>query len=192
MTKRVILTGLAAGVAMYVWTFVAHMILPLGEAGVQQISNEAALLGSMQSTLAVNSGMFIFPSQDKGMSMQDYGKKLTSSPRGIIVYHPAGTSPSLAPLFITEFVTELVEAMLAVFLLSATRLTTISQRVGFVAVIGLIASIATNVSYWNWYEFPTAYTLSYIATQFIGFLVVGLIAASMLKEHSSATLAAAA
>ena len=33
MTKRIFLAGLLGGIAMYVWTAIAHMVLPLGEAG---------------------------------------------------------------------------------------------------------------------------------------------------------------
>ncbi len=44
MTKRVLLAGLLGGIAMYVWTAIAHMILPLGEAGIQEIPNEQAVL----------------------------------------------------------------------------------------------------------------------------------------------------
>ena len=85
-----------------------------------------------------------------------------------------------------EFVTELIEAFLAVFLLAQTRLTTYGARVCFVTVIGIIAAIATNVSYWNWYGFPASYTGAYILTQFVGFLCVGLVAGLVLKNWKPA------
>ena len=57
-----------------------------------------------------------------------------------------------------EFVTELLEAFLVVYLLSLTRLTSFGARVGFVTVAGVLAAIATNISYWNWYRFPEGST----------------------------------
>lgn len=45
MGKRIILAGVLGGVGMFVWSSIAHMALPLGEAGIQEISNEQALLG---------------------------------------------------------------------------------------------------------------------------------------------------
>jgi hypothetical protein len=51
MTKRIILAGVLGGIAMFIWTSIAHMMLPLGEAGIGEIPNEAAVLAAMQTTL---------------------------------------------------------------------------------------------------------------------------------------------
>jgi hypothetical protein len=37
MTKRIILAGVLGGIAMFIWTAIAHMALPLGEAGIGEI-----------------------------------------------------------------------------------------------------------------------------------------------------------
>ena len=68
-----------------------------------------------------------------------------------------------------EFLTELVEALLAVWLLAQTRFVTFGGRLGFVTAVGILASLATNVSYWNWWGFPGAYTASYMFIQVVGF-----------------------
>jgi len=34
---------------MFVWTSIAHMALPLGEAGINEIPNESLVLSAMQS-----------------------------------------------------------------------------------------------------------------------------------------------
>jgi hypothetical protein len=86
-----------------------------------------------------------------------------------------------------EFATEFLEALLAVFLLSQTRLTTFGARVGFVTLAGVLAAIATNVSYWNWYGFPAVYTAAYMFIQFVGFLCVGVVAALVLKNQPPVT-----
>ena len=44
------------------------------------------------------------------------------------------------------------------------------------------AALATNVSYWNWWGFPTVYTASYMFIQFVGFFLVGLVAAIMFRR----------
>jgi hypothetical protein len=75
-------------------------------------------------------------------------------------------------------------AVLAVFLLAQTRITSFGGRVGFVLVIGILAAIATNVSYWNWYGFPFVYTASYMLIQIVGFLCVGMVAAWVLRKTS--------
>jgi hypothetical protein len=81
-----------------------------------------------------------------------------------------------------EFITELIEAFIAVWLLAQTRIITFGGRLGFVVAIGILAAISTNVSYWNWWGFPSVYTASYMFIQFVGFFLVGLVAAIMFRR----------
>jgi len=48
---RILLAGVLGGIAMFVWTSIAHMALPLGEAGIGEIPNESAVLGAIQSSM---------------------------------------------------------------------------------------------------------------------------------------------
>ena len=48
---RILLAGILGGIAMFVWTSIAHMALPLGEAGINEIPNESAVLNEMQSSM---------------------------------------------------------------------------------------------------------------------------------------------
>jgi len=193
MTQRVFLAGLLGGIAMYVWTALAHMVLPLGEVGIKEIPNEPAVLGAMRSSLGDSSGLYLFPgmgsapdatSQQKQAAMQQYSQKLAANPSGILMYNPPGMQALAPRQFIAEFVKELIEALLAVILLAQTRLAGFASRLGFIVVVGLLAAIGTNVSYWNWYGFPLAYTAAYMTTQIVGFVCVGLVAAAMVKPQA--------
>jgi hypothetical protein len=84
-----------------------------------------------------------------------------------------------------EFLVELLEAMLAVWLLAQTPITSVAGRIGFVATAGILASLPTNVSYWNWYGFPGSYTASYMAIQIAGFIVAGIVAALVLRGRTT-------
>jgi hypothetical protein len=112
-------------------------------------------------------------------------EKAASGPSGLILYHPTRDF-SFGKLLGVEFVTELLEALLVVCLLAQTRIDSFVGRVGFVLVAGIIAAIATNVPYWNWYGFPTNYTMSYIFMQVAAFLCVGIVAALVLGRSSRA------
>jgi hypothetical protein len=191
MTKRVLLAGFLGGVAMFFWAFLAHMILPLGEAGVQEIPNEQAVLSSLQSAIGPGSGIYLFPGmglganptrQQQNAALPEYTRKYAANPSGLLVYHPAGRQLMTFSMLFTEFLTELIESMLAVLLLAQTRLTGFGSRVAFVTAIGVIAGITTNISYWNWYAFPTTYTVSYITTQVAGFVCAGIVAAAVLGK----------
>ena len=61
MTFRIFLAGVLGGIAMFIWTSIAHMFLPLGHAGVREIPNEAVVLAAMQTNIGDQSGLYLFP-----------------------------------------------------------------------------------------------------------------------------------
>ncbi len=192
---KILLAGILGGIVMFIWTSIAHMALPLGEAGLGEIPNESAVLSAMQSNIGEQTGLYIFPGrglgknatrQEKQEAMKHMGEKIAMNPSGILMYHAPGRPLSLGKLLGVEFATELLEAILVVFLLAQTRIASFAGRVGFVLVAGILAAIATNVSYWNWYGFPSVYTASYMLIQIVGFLCAGIVAALVLRKTALA------
>ena len=191
-TTKIFLAGVLGAVAMFVWTAIAHMALPLGEAGVQNTMDDEALLAALKANVKDKDGLYTYPSMGLGPdathaqmseAMKTFPAKLEKNPSGFFLYHPAGSRPMNMGKFLTiEFVTELLEALLAVWLLAQTRIITFGGRLGFVTAAGIMAAIATNVSYWNWWGFPTVYTASYMFIQIVGFFLVGLVAAIMFRR----------
>jgi len=180
MGKRAILAGLLGGLAMFVWASVAHMALGFGSVGIRELPNEGPLLTVMESSLASGKGLYLFPAMGRE-GMAGYQAKLDRWPSGLLMYQPAGAKAMEPRQLVTEFVTELLEALIAVFLLTRTSITGFGGRVGFVAVVGVAAVITTNISYWNWYGFPASYTAAYMFTQWMGYVLVGVVAALLLK-----------
>ena len=192
---KILLAGILGGIVMFVWTSIAHMALPLGEAGLGEIPNESAVLSAMQSNIGEQTGLYIFPGrglgknatrQEKQEAMKHMGEKIATNPSGILMYHAPGRPLSLGKLLGVELGTELLEAILVVFLLAQTRIASFAGRVGFVLAAGILAAVATNVSYWNWHGFPCVYTASYILIQIVGFLCVGIVAALVLRKAALA------
>ena len=192
---KILLAGILGGIVMFIWTSIAHMALPLGEAGIREIPNEAAVLSEMQSNIGEQTGLYIFPGpgvgknatrQEKNEAMKHVGEKMAANPSGLLMYHAPGRPFTLGKWLGTEFGTELLEAILLVFLLAQTRIVSFAGRVGFVLVAGILAAITTNVSYWNWYGFPCVYTASYMLIQIVGFFFVGIVAALLLPKRAPA------
>lgn len=201
MGKRVLPAGVLGGIAMFVWVSIAHMVLPLGYTGVREIPNETAVLGAMQSTLGQTAGLYIFPGLGAGpnptaaqrnAAMKNYEPKLAANPSGLLIYHPPGASGITGRKLGTEFLAEVVETLLAVFLLAQTRLTSYAGKVGFMVVVGVVAAITTNIPYWNWYGFPSNYTAAYMFIQVVAFLAAGLVAAAVVKNREPLGFAASA
>ena len=193
MAKRIIMAGVLGGVAMYVWTSLAHVVLPFGSIGVSSVSkNEESLLASMHASLGETHGFYAFPSggdTTDAAALQQYAQKVANGPSGLLVYHPSGGQALSTSQLVTEFLVELIQAFLVVILLSQTRLDSFGSRVGFVTLAGVLAALATNVSYWNWYGFPSSYTVSYIFIQIVGFAVVGIVAAFLMRSPVRMTAA---
>jgi hypothetical protein len=189
---RILVAGVLGGIAMFIWTSIAHMALPLGEAGIREIPNEQAVLAAMKANIGEQSGLYLFPGiglgpnpsrAQKNEAMHNLGEKSANNPSGILMYHPPGRPLTIGKWLGIEFATELVESMLVVFLLAQTRVSSFPGRVAFVFVAGILAAMATNVSYWNWYGFPGVYTASYMFIQVIGFICVGIVAALVLRKN---------
>jgi len=190
--SKIILAGILGSIAMFIWTAIAHMVLPLGEAGIRQLPDEAAFINAIGTTLVDHRGLYIFPgpdvapnatSQEKKESMQRMKEKVEKGPSGILMYHP-NREFAFGKWLTVEYITELIEAILVVALLAQTRLMTFGGRVIFVTTAGILAAIATNVSYWNWYGFPKRYTAAYMFTEIVGFFLVGIVAAFVLRRKT--------
>ena len=83
------------------------------------------------------------------------------------MYHPPGRPFGFGKSLAVEFSTEVLQAILVIWLLAQTRIGSFAGRVGFVLIAGILASMTTNVSYWNWYGFPGVYTASYILIEIL-------------------------
>jgi len=182
MAKHVLLAGILGTLAMFVWSAIAHMALPLGEAGIRQITNEQPLLGAMQSTLSEH-GFYMFPNMPPGNDQAQYQQKIETGPSGMLIYFPKRDF-SLGKSLAIEFLTQLVQVLIAVYLLSLVPVGTFGGRVSFFVCLGLLAAIASNVSFWNWYGFPLTYVFANIAMIWIGYLCAGLVASMVLRRSA--------
>ena len=191
MNFRVLVAALLGGMAIFFWGFVAHMLLPLGEAGMRPLPYEAKLLPAISATLN-EPGLYIFPwpesapgtpmpvNQKTQAAVADLYK---NSPHGLLLFHPPAGAMLTTGQLLAEFATNCAAALIAAVLVNlvVSSLRSFGGRFLFVTTLGLIAGIAVNVPYWNWYEFPTAFTLAEILEHVVGFAVAGLVIAALVK-----------
>lgn len=186
-----LLAGVLGGIAFFAWSSVAHLATGLGEVGVQEIPNEQAIVSQMKANIPA-SGLYLFPGfglppdATHSQKMAAIGSaavqdKFKAGPRGVLVYNAGPGEGLMARQMITELATNIIQILLAVLLLGQTRITNFFGRWRFVTIVGVVAAISTNISYWNWYGFPANYTLAYICTIAMGFVVAGLVAAAIYK-----------
>jgi hypothetical protein len=192
--KRILLAGILGGLTLFVWLYVAHELLGLGEMGVGEIPNEGVVLSAMRGAIP-EAGFYIFPGVGLGpkatmaerkAAMPEYMKKYEQSPHGVLVYHPASGPFNFGAALGGEFALNVLQALLAAWLVScAASGRGYSARVGIVVVAGVLVAISTNVEYWNWYTFPGNYVAGYMTTQIVGFVLAGFVIAAFVKNGTA-------
>jgi len=180
---------------MFFWNFVAHEFTPLGEMGVKVMPNEEPVMTLLQTNLGDSAGFYFFPSggmtpnatrEQKEEAMKKAEAQMASGAAGVLVYRPKRNF-NFPKRLIIQFVTDVIEALVAVWLLARTSITGFGGKVVFVLAAGFLASIATNVPYMNWYGFPKDYTVAQMTMTLIGFLLVGIVAGLMIKPRETST-----
>lgn len=173
---RILIAALLGAIAMFIWTAIAHIATPLGSIGFSQIPNEAAVLDAMDKSIGAKPGLYFFPWIDpkdpKAMEKSAELEKIY--PSGLLLYRPAGAGmgSDMTPMLVKEFIKQFVEALIAAWLVSMIA-GGFALRWGAVIAIYVATSIATNVSYWNWYGFPLDYTVAQIVMEIVSGIVAG-------------------
>ena len=179
---RILLAGLAAGIAMFVWSSIAHVATPLGMVGVNTLPDESVTVGNLASAIGDRGGLYLFP-MPSGSSGPT--TSAATAPGGFLVFNPKSATSMAPKNLVIEFLTELAEGLIAAWLLAQTAIVGFVARTGFVTIVGFAAAITTNIPYWNWYSFPLDYTLAYGFIEVFGYFVAGLVLAVLLKPRAA-------
>jgi hypothetical protein len=178
MAKRILLAGILGGFALFIWGGMSHMVLGLGMVGIQNLPQPQPVMDALKAATP-QSGFYFFPPADAAGKV---APDKAGGPYGIMIYHAAGAGAAMTGQLVKECALNIVMALFAAFMLSlASGVTGFVSRVGFVTMLGLMVGLMTNVQYWNWYGFPMNYTVVAVFNDVVGFLIVGLIAAAVVK-----------
>ncbi|MBS1857097.1 MAG: hypothetical protein JST11_17130 [Acidobacteria bacterium] len=189
MFKRILLSGVLAGIAVFLWEGVAHMVLPLGEAGFRAVPDEAAFAASLKTQFQ-EGGLYLFPapesrpgmtSAEKQKAMDAAMKQARIGPSGLLLIHPEGEETLSPRQFGTQIFADILVMLIAAWVLSKTAFVRgYPARVAFVAALALFPILEVHVPYWNWYGFPATFILAASVVHAGGFLVGGLVLAKMV------------
>jgi len=183
---RILIAGILGAIGMFVWLSIAHMATPLAMIGVSHLNHEQPVMDAVRTDLGSQSGFYLYP-WNEDMSpeaMKAHQAKLDANGMGLLVYRAPGTvSASMGKQLVFEFANELVQALIAAWLLAQAAIAGYARRVLFVTAIGVAAGISTNISYEVWYGFPQNYTCANIIMTVVGYLVAGLVIAGVLRRN---------
>lgn len=185
---RIILAGIAGGLLLFFWGAFSHMVLPLGEVGVKSMPNEAPVMSAMKANIT-EPGLYFYPGLAGGHSANEaeqaaWTEKYKAGPNGILIYHPTGGDPMPPSMLIVELLSNIFACIVAAFVISMTVASFVG-RVFASALFGLVAWLSIDVSYWNWYGFPTDYIGAQAVDQVVGWLLAGIPIGFILKGRGA-------
>jgi hypothetical protein len=183
MRTRVVVAGVLAGLTVFVWSFVSHELLPLGEAGVSALPDQYAVLDGLAAGVP-DAGFYFFPFETDAAKMEE---AFRTRPRGILVLTPASEPFHFGRALATEAATNVLAGLLAAFVLAAVGPLGWGRRLAFGAALGAFASLSIDFSYWNWYGFPTEYLASQLLDQVLGWSLAALLAGWWLARKVTVT-----
>jgi len=172
--KKIVIAGVLAGLAMFVWEFIAHTFTPLGEMGLSTLPNEAGVRAALAAQLGNADGLYFFPAMQMGDTP-------TAGPWGLLLYHPifAFSWWTLG----WEALVELVMGLALALLIGLANVAGFGRRMAIACLVGISAAFAVSPSYTIWFGFPDAYTLAQMIVAFGDYVAGGLVVAALLRPR---------
>lgn len=187
---RTVVAGVVAGIVLFLWGFVAHMLLPIGGTGLQVPAQPAqqAALASLRDNLG-KEGWYMLPMMpeekwEDEAAMEAFGKAAATQPYAWVVYQPTGSDmhSTMGPMLGKQFASVMLCGLIAAFI-AASVPGSRGKRIVVVASLGLFAWLAVSVPLWNWYRFPADFTAAALAEHLIGWVLGGIAIAFVLPPR---------
>jgi hypothetical protein len=182
---RVIIAAIVGGIVMFAWGAVSHMFLGIGTGGMKMLPNEAPVVAALQQNIN-EPGLYLIPTFDPNATMHTGSEealmqRMETGPNAFLVYHPTGQTAMSPKQLGVEFASNILAALIGAIIL-AWSAPSFGKRILIGAFIGLVAWLSIDVSYWDWYRFPTEFIRDELIEQVIGWFLTGAAMTLILKR----------
>lgn len=175
--RNILIAGVLAGLAMFVWEALAHSFTPLGEMGLSVLPNEAAVRAALAAQLGSADGLYVFPAMQMGDTP-------TPGPWGLLLYHPRFAFSWSAMGW--EALVELVMGLALALVIGLANVASFGRRMAIACLVGIAAAFAVSPSYTIWFGFPDAYTMGQMIVAFGDYVIGGAVVAALLRRPAAA------
>ncbi len=188
--KKVFLGGLVGGIILFLWSFLAWVILPLHSPTLHEIPNEDAVISALNLALPAHA-VYTFPHNpgtSAGEAAQNaWAEKVKRGPGGMIIYSPSGADPMMAGQMVGGVIIDILSALIVAWLLTRSTALTASylSRVAFCGMFAIFAAFFDYLTMWNWMGFPADFTTALIVDGLIAWLLAGLAIAAIVKAPAA-------
>lgn len=178
---RILAAGFVGGLVMFFWGAAAHMVLQLDRMAIRGLPGEELIMPALRYSLSER-GVYVFPGWPESKLSKEEEAALVEKhrvgPRGMLIYNPEGGEMMTTSQLGTEFLSNVLAALFVAILLS--RVGSVALRAIYSTMIGLVAWLSIDVSYWNWYGFTGGFAAASFIEQTVGWFLVGLAIALVL------------
>jgi hypothetical protein len=187
---RLVLAAVLGGIVAFIWGAVVHMVLPIGKISMElaPAETQAQMLDTLHAGLP-KAGVYLLPMLDEAdwedeAKSRAFGERAAQQPYAFVVYKPKGTDmmAEFPRLLGKQLLFDLLAAGLATVLV-ARSVGSVLARALTVSGYGVFGWLCINVPYWNWYGFPLDFTLGALFEHAVGWLLVGLAIAWVLRNR---------
>jgi hypothetical protein len=183
MMQKLIKGAVLGGVILFIWGFVAWMVLPWNKMHMMKFKNEQKVAQAVMDG-APTSGIYVLPNY---MDMPKHSKEravgeqeMRQGPYVFAAVSLTGRDPSMAMSMIQGFIVKVIGAFLVTWLLLQTKLA-FRKQVGFITVVGLTVGFLAAMPYVIWFGFPAMFAWACIFETTIGWFLAGLGIARALR-----------
>jgi len=179
---RLLGAGVVGGILMFVWGALSHMVLGLGDMGMNSLPTpaEPAVVAALEDA-SLEPGLYFYPgwgeAHAKNFTKEQEAawlKKYAAGPTGLILYNKGtGEEVMMKPSQLAgEFASNVVAALLVACIFAMARMSLVTMVVSSI-FIGLVVPASISFSHWNWYGFPTAWLTGECLDQVVGWTISG-------------------
>ena len=192
MIRSLVLGTILGGLAAFAWSTISWEVLGWHEKGMINFQNEDEVSAIIASH-ATKDGTYILPfgPPTKGMTSEQRKKtqatvmeKMKTGPIMVAAVRRGGFG-----LFGRALMIQLQSLMAAAFLLPCLMMQTsglsYAERVAYLAIVGLAASVIVDLPNWNWWGFSGTYTAVNLADSTITWLLAGLVIGRVAKPRTN-------
>ena len=181
MNIRMLMAGLVGGIILFLWGFLAWVILPIHKASLHDIPRQDSVITALKSSLS-EKGVYPFPSMLPG-EQQQWEERYRKGPVGMIVYDPAGSSPTMPSQMAVGFLINIVSAFFVAWFLARSTAFNASyiKRVAYCGMYGIFLVAASTLVMWNWFNEPGDWVTGLIIDYVAGWPLAGIGIAAIMK-----------
>lgn len=163
MTETLVRGTLFGGIILFLWGAFSWMVLPWHMQTFHAVRNERAVSSLLQENTARDGAYLVpFPVNEPGQG-----------PAIFMAIRKEG-APQMRDALLNSFFTQMLAAFLMTWLTLKTYGLSYWRRVSFVTLVALTGAILCHLPYWNWWGFPSLYTVVALADVTVGWFLGGL------------------